>query len=336
MADDFLMLSIIVPSYNVEAYLEHGLSTYDDDRLEGLVQVVVVNDGSSDATQSIAERFVASRPRVFTLVNKENGGHGSAINAGIRAASGKYCRIIDGDDWADTDNLYELAGRLRSLDCDLVCDIKQEVNMVTGEKTLFPFPAYVPQDGVHPFEEVCAREDIASFIMIHTLMVRTEYARSIGLHLLEKTFYVDFEYVVKATLDACDICFIDLNVTQYLVGNAAQSVADDNYVRRWDDHTRVTKEILRLYEARKADLDETRRSYLQRRAMLICNTHYNIALIFDKNRKRGVQRAKEFHAFLQSEHPDIAALTDKRYRMAKVLHYLGVDSQEKLNGMRKG
>lgn len=335
MAEKIPMISIIVPSYNVQAYLEHGLSTYDDDRLEGLVQVVIVNDGSTDKTREIAERFVAKRPRVFALVDKENGGHGSAINAGIDAAEGRYCRVIDGDDWADTDDLHQLACELRLLDCDLVCDVKREVDMRTGEKTLFSFPEYVPTDGVHPFDEVCAREDIASYIMIHTLMVRTDYARSIDLRLLEKTFYVDFEYVVKATLDAKDICFLDLNVTQYLVGNSSQSVADDNYVRRWDDHTRVAKEILRLYEDRKEGLDETRRSYLQRRAMLICNTHYNIALIFDKDRKRGVRRAKEFRAFLREEHPDIAALTEKRYKMAKALHCLGVDSQEKLDGIAR-
>ena len=330
------MLSIIVPSYNVETYLEHGLSSYDDDRLDGLVQVVVVNDGSTDGTRQIAERFVEARPAVFTLVNKENGGHGSAVNAGIDAAAGKYCRVIDGDDWANTDDLCKLAHALESLDCDLVCDVKQEVDMSTGEKELFPFPDYIPQDGIHSFDELCSREDIASYIMIHTLMVRTDYARSINLRLLEKTFYVDFEYVVKATLDARDIRFLDLNVTQYLVGNSAQSVADDSYVRRWDDHTRVTQEILRLYEDRKGALSETRRAYLQRRAMLICNTHYNIALIFDKDRKRGMARAKEFRRYLRNEHPDIAALTEKRYRMACVLHHLGVDSQKKLDGMRRG
>lgn len=335
MAEEIPVLTIIVPSYNVEAYLEHGLSTYNDDRLEGLVQVVVVNDGSSDATQAIAERFVAVRPSVFTLVNKANGGHGSAVNAGIDVARGKYCRVIDGDDWVHTDSLCGLACRLRSLDCDLVVDVKQEVDMATGEKTLFPFPDYIPCDDVYPFDDVCTREDIASYIMIHTLMVRTDYARRINLCLLEKTFYVDFEYVVKATLDAEDICFVDLNVTQYLVGNASQSVADDNYVRRWDDHTRVTQEMLRLYEERKGDLGETRKVYLQRRTMLLCNTHYNIALIFDKNRARGMSRAKEFRAFLRSEHPDIAELTEKRYRMAWVLHHMGVKSQKELSGLRK-
>ena len=327
-------LSIVVPSYNVQDYLAHSLSSYDDERLEGLVQVVVVNDGSTDGTLSIAQRFAAARPGVFTVVSKENGGHGSAVNAGIEAAAGAYVRVIDGDDWADTDNLVSFAKQLRGISSDLVCDVKQEVNMATGEKTLFPFPAYVPAGSEVPFEEICSGYDISSYIMIHTLSIRTEFARSIGLRLLEKTFYVDYEYVVKATLEAATISFVDINVCQYLVGNAAQSVADDNYVRRFDDHTRVTYEILRIYDEKKDQLSDVRRAYLQERAVLICNTHYNIALIFDKDRKRGVRRANEFRSYLKQRYPDIAALTDKRYRLAKMLHYLGVDSQQKLNRLK--
>ena len=82
------LLTIAVPSYNVEAYLERGLSTYDDPRFERRLEVIVVNDGSTDGTRSIAQTFVARRPGVFRLVDKPNGGHGSAVNAGIDAARG--------------------------------------------------------------------------------------------------------------------------------------------------------------------------------------------------------------------------------------------------------
>ena len=328
------LLTIAVPSYNVEAYLERGLSTYDDPRFERRLEVIVVNDGSTAGTRSIAQTFVARRPGVFRLVDKPNGGHGSAVNAGIDAARGKYFRVIDGDDWADTGNLSCLLDRLHGIDADLVVDVKCEVDMRTGARTLFPLPPDVPLGVSLPFEQACGRDDMASLIMVHTLMIRTDYVRSVGLRLLEKTFYVDFEYVVKATLDAGSVQFLDVNVYQYLVGNAAQSVADENYVRRWDDHERVTREMLAFYERRSGNLDDVRRDYLRRRCELIVNTHYNIALIFDKDRRRGVRRAKEFRAWLHAEHPEIAAATDKRYRQASLLHHLGVDSQKKLDRLR--
>lgn len=333
--DQTPILTIAVPSYNVEAYLERGLASYCDERLRGILEVIVVNDGSTDDTQRIAERFVAYEPRIFRLVNKENGGHGSAVNAGIAAATGKYFRVIDGDDWVDTENLVVLIGRLRTANADLVVDVKQEIHMQTGAKKLFPFPEYVPQDGPQDFADVCTRDDIGSFIMIHTLMIRTDYLQAVGLRLLEKTFYVDFEYVVKATLDAQSVQFVNLNVYQYLIGNANQSVADANYVKRWVDHTRVTECMLDLYEARKQQIEPARRDYLLRRCTLISNTHYNIALIFDSDRKRGMLRAKDFRAHLAQDHPEVASLTDRRFKMARMLHWFGVNSQEKLNRISK-
>ena len=82
--------------------------------------------------------------------------------------------------------------------------------------------------------------------MIHTLTAKTSYLRSTGLHLLEHTFYEDYEYILKASAPARDIVFYDIEVYQYLVGNAQQSVSFDNYVKRWGDHTRVVDEVLRI------------------------------------------------------------------------------------------
>ena len=99
------ILSIAVPSYNVEKYLDKCLTSFSDERFNDRLEVIVVNDGSKDNTQQIAEGYIARFPRIFRLINKENGGHGSAVNAGIENATGKYFRIVEGDDWAKTDNM---------------------------------------------------------------------------------------------------------------------------------------------------------------------------------------------------------------------------------------
>lgn len=328
-----LQLSIGVPSYNVESYLEHDLATYADPRLEGLVEVIVVNDGSTDATHQIAQGFVDRMPGVFRLIDKPNGGHGSAVNAAMAAARGRYFRVIDADDWATTDALVEFARRLEGTQADLVCDVKREVNMVTGAETLFPLPNGLPLGRPVPMEEACARPDFEHLVMIHTLSIRRDLLDRIGMHLLEKTFYVDFQYVVEATLAAEDVEFVDLNVYNYLVGNANQSVADQSYVRRWQDHTRVTMYMCDLYRTRAAELSPARRAYLRQRVGLICNTHYNIALIFDHDRARGARRAYDFRARLKAEYPDIFRATERRYWASRALHLAGIDSQERLDAL---
>ena len=329
------VLTVAMPCYNVARYLERGLASFDDARLEGLVELIVVDDGSTDTTASIAQAFVERRPQVFRLISKPNGGHGSAVNAGLAQARGTYFRVVDGDDWVDTDELVRFAQLLAQAASDLVVDVKTEVDMATMSPRVFPLPAELAQGGSCDLESVCMLDAFAPNVMIHTLTARVAYLRSISLHLLEKTFYEDLEFVVKATLDAADVEFVDTRVYQYLVGNASQSVADEGYVRRWDDHTRVCEELLALLSARKDNLSPIRLAYLQRRCALLSNTHYNIALIFDKDRARGARRAKAYRAALRANHPDVARLSDSHYRKAMVLHVLGVDSQKKLDSLRR-
>ena len=329
------VLTVAMPCYNVARYLERGLASFDDVRFEGLVELIVVDDGSTDTTASIAQAFVERRPQVFRLISKPNGGHGSAVNAGLAQARGTYFRVVDGDDWVDTDELVRFAQLLAQATTDLVVDVKTEVDMATMSPRVFPLPAELAQGGSCDLESVCMLDAFAPNVMIHTLTARVAYLRSISLHLLEKTFYEDLEFVVKATLDAADVEFVDTRVYQYLVGNASQSVADEGYVRRWDDHTRVCEELLALLSARKDNLSPIRLAYLQRRCALLSNTHYNIALIFDKDRARGARRAKAYRAALRANHPDVARLSDSHYRKAMVLHVLGVDSQKKLDSLRR-
>lgn len=325
------LLSIAVAAYNVSKYLRRGLDSYADERLNGRLEVIIVDDGSTDDTAAIARSYVDEHPDIFILVRKENGGHGSSVNAGLAAAHGKYFRIIDGDDWVDTDALALFLDVLENIDTDLVIDVKREVHLDTGAEKLFPIPEDLPLNTPIAFESICTRDEFADFVMIHSLTVRTELLRAQGVTLLEHTFYVDYEYVTKAALHAMSVCFVDLNVYQYLVGNAEQSVADANYVKHWDDHERVTIELMCLYGEHSHELSEPRRAFLFRKAMLVINTHYSIALIFDDNRRRGRQRARAFRKVLEERYPELDAATKGRYRKAFALHLAGVDSQQKLD-----
>lgn len=332
------ILSIAIPSYNVERYLRHGLESYLDERLAGGLEVIVVDDGSTDSTRAIAEEFREREPRIFRVVSKENGGHGSAVNAGLDAATGKYFRVIDGDDWVDTDGLVELVSRLRALECDLVVDKKREVDMRTGESELFALADGVAHGEPVAFSEVCSNGAASAQIMIHTITARTDYLRRIGLRLLEHTFYEDYEYIVKASAPARDIAFLDIEVYQYLVGNAGQSVSHANYVKRWADHTRVVDEMLRYLAAAEAGelsvaLEPHALDYLRHKVHLIIDTHYNIALLFDEDRARGRRRAREFRAELERVNPEQWRIGEKRYRIALVLNRLGI-SYTRLENIR--
>ena len=329
-------LTIAVPSYNVERYLADSLASYCAGTIDERLEVLIVNDGSTDMTQTIAGEFVKLYPQIFRLVNKENGGHGSAINAGIDEARGKYFRIIDGDDRICTLSIPTLLDALEAEEDDLVIDVKRDVVMGTDESRLIELPDDIPRKRSLPFESVCTRFDIEQFFMIHSVSARTDFLREHKVKLLEHTFYVDYEFIVKIGSAAQSVMFLDLEVCNYYTGNAEQSVAPANYVRRWADHTRVTYELLRFADDARLDtrLDPIRQAFVDSRVKLIVDTHYNIALIYDDDRSRGLERAHEFRTYLKANHPTFYAYGEKRYHQARTLHKLGFDAKrlDKLMG----
>lgn len=327
-------LTVAVPSYNVEKYLADSLASYVAGGVDERLEVIVVDDGSRDATAAIANEFARLYPAVFRMVSKENGGHGSAVNAGIDAARGKYFRVIDADDRICTTCLSALLDELDRAEDDLVLDLKREVRMDTGASRLMQLPADLPVDRTLPFASVCERSDLWESFMIHSSCLRTSLLKQRKVRLLEHTFYVDYEFIVKSYSHVNTVRFLNQEGCNYYIGNDEQSVAPANYVRRWDDHTRVTEEMLRYADT--AQLDSVHAAFVDERARRIADTHYNIALVFDSDRKRGRKRAYDFRRYVAEHHPRFSRATDKRYRQALILHYLGFDAKRLNKLMGRG
>lgn len=329
------LLSIAVPCYNVEQYLDKCLTSFSDERFNNKLEVIVVNDGSKDRTQEIAEGYVKHFPSIFKLINKENGGHGSAVNAGIKNSTGKYFRIVDGDDWVHTENMVLLLEKLAETDADMFVDQKREVHMVTGATEYFPLPTQIRFDCVMPFEDICAKYEMSTYITLHTLSYKTELLKKHNIRLQEHIFYVDIEYIIKATMEAKTVQFADLEIYQYLVGNVNQSVNNQNYVKRFSHHSKVTRELVRYASLSQAT--GIMKEYLDVRVCLLINTHMTISLIYNKNRKEGLVQAKDFRKFLKETMPSYASKTKKRYILTRILHFFGVDYDklQKLKGKGK-
>ena len=107
------LLTIAMPSYNAEQYLPDTIPTILSAKNAHLIDLLIVNDGSSDNTEEIAKKFERNYPDIVRVLNKPNGGHGSAVNAGIKNAYGTYFKVVDADDWVDTDNLDDLIEYLK-------------------------------------------------------------------------------------------------------------------------------------------------------------------------------------------------------------------------------
>ena len=131
------ILTVVVPTYNAEKYLRDNLESFKIPELMEDLEILIVNDGSTDHSLEIAEEYVRQYPDTYRVITKENGGHGSAINAGTAAAVGRYLKVIDADDWVVTENLKELVDKLAVCTADVVLNPYHQVDMKTGEKTVW-------------------------------------------------------------------------------------------------------------------------------------------------------------------------------------------------------
>lgn len=99
------ILTLLIPSYNMEKYLINCLtSLIVHEKLMKKLEVLVVNDGSKDKTSEIAHRFEKQYPDTFRVIDKKNGNYGSCINRGLKEANGQFIKILDADDTFETSN----------------------------------------------------------------------------------------------------------------------------------------------------------------------------------------------------------------------------------------
>ena len=127
------ILSFIIPAYNCERFLDKCIQSMIQDDIKEFLEIIVVNDGSTDDTKSVAEKYCSMYPEIIRLISQENKGHGGALNTGCHAASGKYLKVIDADDWVETSNLPAFIDLLKKCDSDVVLTHHYTRNISNGE-----------------------------------------------------------------------------------------------------------------------------------------------------------------------------------------------------------
>lgn len=234
------LLSIVVPAYNAQAYLDRalaGLETVDG------VEVVIIDDGSTDGTGVLADRWAARHPERLRVVHQVNRGHGGAINAGLDAARGVFLKVLDADDWLDIPSLRALVAQLAVLESQ---DAVDAVFTDFVHERVGKTPKLARFDAVFPSDRVFTWSDTERFgrrhvLMMHAIVYRTSLLRASGLHLPEHTFYVDNLFVVKPLAHVRRMRYLPIPLYRYYIGREGQSVAPEVMVRRVDQQLLVNR-----------------------------------------------------------------------------------------------
>lgn len=246
------ILTIVIAAYNVEQYIEQTLSSCVlDEQYRNLYEVVIVNDGSKDHTKDIAQSYVEQYNDCFKLINKQNGGYGSAINAGIAVAQGKYVKLLDGDDWFDRNGLRVFLEKLQEVNCDMIMTDYNRTNVRGGGG--FVCGQEMRKNTVVKADDIPKEHD---FFSMHAICYKTEILKKNYIKLTENCFYTDSEYVLYPMIYIQTVIYFPINLYQYRVGVEGQSVSLIGIRKHLKDLEKVISQINTYFDEYGKELPE--------------------------------------------------------------------------------
>lgn len=283
------VLSVIVPSFNMEKYLKACLDSFILPSIPEKIEVIVVDDGSTDATADIAACYCERYPDTFRLFSKGNGGHGSGINAGIALAGGKYCKVVDADDRVSAEGFVSLVQNLQEKDADLVLSPFWWRNVRTGicSKEVKELAPKVEYGKLYKAEDILDK----TFLKMHSYTVKTSILRNMDKRITEHCFYVDMEYVAFPLPYVKSLLFTEKEVYIYNIGMGSQSMDMKNMQRRCAQHEKVLENLLDYHETYREGGEVLARTLARLCARMLVS-QYKIYLSMGKSGKEKLKQTE--------------------------------------------
>lgn len=237
------LLTAAIPCYNSAAYMSHAIETLLTGGED--MEILIINDGSKDDTAKIADEYAKKYPSIIRAIHQENGGHGEAVNAGLRNATGLYYKVVDSDDWVNEESLKEVLDVLRKMvesgiNLDLLVANYVYEKVGARRKKVMNYRTALPRNKVFGWDDVKFFKT-SQYILMHSVVYRTKLLRDCGLELPKHTFYVDNIFVYQPLPQVKTLYYLDTNFYRYFIGREDQSVNESVMISRIDQQIRVTK-----------------------------------------------------------------------------------------------
>ena len=248
------LITFAVPCYNSAAYMERCVDTLlqgGDD-----IEIILVDDGSTkDDTPAICDRYAEQYPDIVRAIHQPNGGHGEGVNQGIRNARGIYYKVVDSDDWVDVPALKKALDKLRQFVRDkklvdmLICNYVYE-HVEDNTRRVMSYRNVFPANKVFGWDQI-GRFRTSQYLLMHSVIYRTQLLRDCKLELPKHTFYVDNIFVYQPLPYVKNMYYLDVDLYRYFIGRADQSVNEKVMVTRVDQQLRVNYHMIDSHNLRE-------------------------------------------------------------------------------------
>ena len=238
------LLTISIAGYNVERYITQTLESLCCRNISKL-EIFIVDDGGNDKTLEIARAYANRFPDSFFPVHKQNGGWGSTVNYSIEHATGKYFKLLDGDDFFDTANLDCFLEQLENINADVVYTPYLTFDHKTGE-VVEKYDLSSTYDLYKDYD--VDKLTFSEGLEMHALTFKTEILRKNNVSITEKAFYTDNEYRCKGMAYCRSIVFTNLCLYHYRVGLQGQSIDLNGLKKHYMDAIKVAESLIDFHK----------------------------------------------------------------------------------------
>jgi glycosyltransferase involved in cell wall biosynthesis len=288
------------------------------------VEIIIVDDGSTkDDTPAKGDEWARLHPETIRCVHQENGGHGTAVLAGLEHATGTFYKVVDSDDWVDADALSRVLDVLRASEAadehlDLLVTNYVYEHAEDNTHRVVRYRNALPVGRVFTWDDI-GHFATTQFLIMHAATYRTDVLRRSELSLPKHTFYVDNVFVYQPLPNVRRLYYLDADMYRYFIGRADQSVTEENMIRRIDQQILVTKIMadahdLDLVEQHSKKLALYMYHYLSI-MLMICNIYLMMS-----GREENQKKRTELWKWLKENHP--ATFRRMRYRSSNVVFLL--------------
>lgn len=297
------ILSIAVPCYNSQEYMRKCV----DSLLKGGedVEILIVDDGSKDDTLKIARDYEEKYPTIVKAIHQENKGHGGAVNTGLAHATGLYFKVVDSDDWLNEEALKKVLEVLKlcvrgpkTLDL-LICNYVYE-KVGAKRKTVMRYRSALPQDKIFGWDDVKPL-GTSHYLLMHSMIYRTEHLWECGLKLPEHTFYVDNLVAFIPLASVQSMYYLDVNLYRYFIGRADQSVSESVMIGRVDQQIRVNKLMIDYMVENRSLVNSNKKRYRYMLSYLDIITTISSILLIRSGTEENLQKKQELWEYLKKK-----------------------------------
>ena len=293
-------LSFAIPCFNSQDYMSRAVESILTGGEE--IEIIIVNDGSGDHTSEIAHKYMENYPDIVKVIDKENGGHGDAVNAGLSAARGRYFKVVDSDDWVGEEALRRILTLIRNLEEDgeqidmLISNFVYEKAGASHKKCVH-YRNALPQDEIFRWDDI-GHFRLDQYILMHSVIYRTEMLKLIQMKLPKHTFYVDNIYVYYPLPHVRKIYYLDVDFYRYFIGRADQSVNEKVMIGRIDQQIKVNKLMIDLYDLWKIP-NKRLRHYMFNDLEII--TVISTVMLIRSGTKENLEKKRELWGYIKQQ-----------------------------------